>query len=208
MTDADTIKKTGTTTVGIICKDAVVLATEKKAMIGWLVESKEDRKIYKLDEHIALTTAGGAGDAQTLVRIMKAQLKLFKLERGPATIKAAATLLSNILQGNKYFPYYVHLLLAGYDSEPHVYAVDAFGALSDQDKFYSTGSGSPMAYGVLESQFKEGLSQDEAIKLVIRAIKSAVERDVMSGGKGLAVAIIDKNGFRELTQQEIKQYAG
>lgn len=205
MADIET-KRTGTTTVGLICKDAVIVAAEKKSTMGYLVESKEERKVYKIDNHIALTTAGGAGDAEALVRLLKVQVKLYKIERGPISLKATATLLSNILHGNKYFPYMVQLILAGYDNEPHVYSIDALGAISGYDKYYSTGSGSPFAYGVLESAFKENMSVEDGIALALRAVKSAVERDIASGGKGFIVAVIDKNGYRELSAQELKQY--
>lgn len=199
--------KTGTTTLGIICKDAVVIATEKKATMGYLVESKEAQKMYKLDDHIGLTIAGSVGDAQAIVRIMRAQFKLYKLERGPITVKAAATLMSNILQGSKYYPYMNMFLLAGYDSRgPQVFSIDAIGGSSTKDKFYSTGSGSPFAYGVLEAEFKENISKEDAVALAIRAIKSAVERDIASGGKGFAVAIIDKDGYKELADKEIAKY--
>jgi len=199
--------KTGTTTVGLITRDAVVLAAEMKSTMGYMVDSKLARKIYQLDEHIGLTIAGMVGDALALVRLMKAQLKLYKLERGPITIKGAATLLSNILQGSKYFPYMNQLILAGYDSQPSIYSLDAFGGYDEKDKYFSTGSGSPFAYGVLEANFKENISTEEGVELAIKAIKAAIERDVGSGGKGFTVAIIDKNGYRELSQSEIKKYA-
>ncbi len=200
-------RKTGTTTLGLVCKDAVVVGADRKATMGYLVESKEERKVYSVDKHIALTVAGGVGDAEALVRILKAQFKLYKLERGPITLKAASTLLANILQGNKYFPYYVQLILAGYDSEPHVYSVDAVGAVSGYDKYYSTGSGSPFVYGVLEAEYKENMSVEDAIALAVRAIKAAVQRDIASGGKGMIIAVIDKDGYRELSAQEMKEYA-
>ncbi len=198
--------KTGTTTIGLICRDAVLLAADKKATLGYMIESKDTQKIYKLDDHIALTIAGAAGDAQALVRILKAQFKLYKLDRGPITVKAAATLLSNILQGSKYFPYMVQLLMGGYDSAPRLYSIDAFGAYDSKDKFYSTGSGSPIAYGVLEAGYKEGMSVEEGIKLILKAGKAAVERDIASGGKGFMVFVITKEGCRELGEQEIKKY--
>ncbi len=199
-------RKTGTTTLGLICKDAVIVAADRKATMGYLVESKEERKVYPVDRHIAITTAGGAGDAEAIVRMLKAQFKLYKLERGPITLKAASTLLSNILQGSKYYPYFVQLLMVGYDSEPHVYSVDMVGAVSGYDKYYSTGSGSPYVYGVLESAFKENMSVEDAIALAVKAVKAAVQRDIASGGNGMIVAVIDKSGYRELTAQEMKQY--
>jgi len=198
--------KTGTTTVGILTKDAVVVAAEMKSTLGYMIDSKVARKIFPLDGHIAMTIAGMVGDALALVRIMKAQLKLYKLERGPITVKGAATLLSNILQGSKYFPYLNQLILAGYYEQPELYSLDAFGGIDTKDKFFSTGSGSPFAYGVLEAEYKENMPVDDAIALVLKAIKSAIERDIGSGGKGFTVAVIDKNGYKELSQQEIKKY--
>ena len=199
--------KTGTTTVGLICKDAVVIAAEQKATMGYLVESKLAQKIHQLDDHIGITIAGSVGDAQSMIRILKAQFKLYRLDRGPITVRAAATLLSNILHGSKYFPYLNMFLLAGYDSKARLYSLDPVGGYSEKDKFYSTGSGSPFAYGVLEDNFKENMNVEEAIKLVVRAIKAATERDIASGGKGFTVAVIDKKGFRELSSNETKKYA-
>jgi proteasome beta subunit len=199
-------EKKGTTTIGLIAKDAVVLAAEQKSTMGYMVDSKVAQKVYQLDNHVGLTIAGSVGDALAMVRLLKAQLKLFKLERGPITLKAAATLLSNILQGSKYFPYINQFILAGYDKEPGVYSFDPFGGFDFKDKFYSTGSGSPFAYGVLEAEFKENMTVEEAIALIIRAIKTAIERDIGSGGKEIQVAVIDKNGFRELSKQDLKKY--
>jgi len=199
-------EKKGTTTIGLIAKDAVVLAAEQKSTMGYLVDSKVAQKIYPLDNHIGLTIAGSVGDALAMVRLLKAQFKLYKLERGPITLKAAATLLSNILQGSKYFPYINQFILAGFDSEAGVYSFDPFGGFDVKDKFYSTGSGSPFAYGVLEAEFKENMVVDEAVVLVVKAIKCAIERDIGSGGKEIQVAVIDKSGYRELSKQDLKKY--
>jgi len=199
-------EKKGTTTIGLIAKDAVVLAAEQKSTMGYMIDSKVAQKIFQLDGHIGLTIAGSVGDALAIVRLLKAQLKLFKLERGPITVKAAATLLSNILQGSKYFPYMNQFILAGYDKEPSVYSMDPLGGFDVKDKFYSTGSGSPFAYGTLEAEFKENMTVDDAVALVVKAIRTAIERDIGSGGKEIQVAVIDKNGYRELSKQDLKKY--
>ena len=197
--------KTGTTTVGIICKDGVVLGAEKKATIGFTIDSKVSRKIYQLDEHIGMTIAGSVGDAMAIVRLMKAQLKLYKLERGPITIKAAAALLQNILQCHKFYPYMNMFILGGFDDiGPQIWSLDPVGGGSTLDKFYATGSGSPFAYGVLESEFKENITTAEGVPLAIKAIKVAIERDIGSGGKGFTIAVITKEGYKELTEAEIK----
>ncbi len=199
--------KTGTTTIALVCKDGVVLASEKKATLGYLVESKLARKIYQLDGHIGITIAGSVGDAQSFVRLLKAQFNLYKLERGPISVKAAATIASNILQGNKWFPYFNQFILGGFDSRgSQIFSIDMMGGYTEMDKFYSTGSGSPFAYGVLEAEFKEGISTQEGIALALKAAKAAVERDIGSGGKGFTVATITAAGYKELGESEIKQY--
>lgn len=199
---------TGTTTLGLLAKGAVILAADKKATMGYLVDSKVARKVYQLDDHIGLTIAGSVGDALAMVRLLKAQFKLYKLERGPITIKAAATLMSNILQGSKWMPYYNQFIIAGYDSQgPQVYGMDLLGGWSAMDKYYSTGSGSPFAYGVLEAEYKDNITAEDAISLAIRAVKAAVERDIGSGGRGFTIAVIDGNGYRELSEAEISKYA-
>ena len=192
------VKETGTTTVGIVCKDAVVLAAEKKSTLGYLVASKESEKIIPLDDHIAMTIAGASGDAQVLARYLKAEFKLFEiLHRRKIMVKGAATLLSNILQSSKYFPYYVQLIIGGVDSKgPHIFDLDAIGGMEEEKKFISTGSGSPIALGVLEDQYKEEMSIEEAKELAKRAIRAAVERDIGSGGKGIDIAVITKDGIK------------
>jgi len=139
-----------------------------------------------------------SGDAQTLARYMRAELKLFSIQNHrKISVKGATTLLSNILQGNKYYPYYVQLILAGFDeSGPAIFSLDAIGGWEEERKFFSTGSGSPIALGVLEDSYKDNVSTEEGKKIALRAIKAAVERDIASGGKGADVAIITKEGIK------------
>jgi len=197
------IKKTGTTTVGIVCKEGIVLAAEKKSTMGYLVASKETEKIFDIDDHVAMTIAGASGDAQTLVRYMRAELKLFSIQnQRRITVKGATTLLANILQGGRwtFLPYMVQLMLAGYDGDgPHLFSLDAIGATEEEKKFFSTGSGSPMALGVLEDNYKEGMTISEGSKLSMRAISAAVERDIASGGKAIDVVTITKDGISRST---------
>ncbi len=193
------IRKTGTTTVGILCKDGVVLAAEKKSTMGYLVASKETEKIYELDKRIAMTIAGASGDAQTLARYMKAELNLFSIQnQRKLSIKGAATLLANILHNGRwtFMPYMVQLIIAGYDKEGgHIFSLDAIGAVEHEKKFFSTGSGSPFALGVLEDNYGDGISTSQAIELAVRAIRAAVERDIGSGGTGIDIVKITESGI-------------
>lgn len=193
------IKKSGTTTIGIACKDGIVLAAEKKSTMGFLVASKETEKIYNLNDYIAMTIAGASGDAQTLVRYMRAEIKLFEIQnQRKISVKGAATLLANILQGGRwtFLPYMVQLIIAGHNGGSHIFSLDAIGAVEEEKKFFSTGSGSPMALGVLEDSFNENLSIEDGAKLAVRAIRAAVERDIASGGKAIDVVTITKDGIK------------
>ncbi len=198
--------KTGTTTVGIVCKDCVVLASDSKSTMGYLVSSKTAQKVYKIDDRIALTTAGGVGDVDALIRMLRAEINLYKLTRNSEfTVKAAITLLSNILQSARWYPYMAMLIVGGVDKDGnHLYSIDPAGGVGE-DKYTATGSGSPIAYGVLEDTFKEGMTKDEAVRLAVRAVRAARERDVFSGGREIQVAVIDKNGFEFVDRNKVTE---
>jgi len=204
MEEKDVIK-TGTTTLGLVCKDSVVVATETRATMGTLIAHKTTKKLYKIDQHLALATAGLVGDLQVLARYLNAEANLYRLKRDTRIpVKSAATLMSNILNSRKFFPYYVQLILGGYDNTGgHVYSLDAAGG-AIPDNYTAGGSGSPFVYGVLEDNYEEGMSTDAGIDLAIRAITAAKNRDSASGGK-INIAVIAKDGFKEVSEEDIKK---
>jgi len=199
------VKETGTTTLGLVCKDGVVLATERRATMGGMIAHKTTKKLFQIDEHLALTTAGLVGDVQILARYLRAEAKLYRLSTGiPMPVEAAATLMANILNKNKFTPYYVQLIIAGYDLEgAHVYSLDAAGG-AIPDRYVSTGSGSPYVYGVLEDQYRDDMDIEEGLNLAIRAISAAMKRDSASGD-GVDVAVITKEGFRFIPEDEVRK---
>jgi len=199
---ADQIKK-GTTTCALTCKDGVVLAADTRASAGFFIADRHVMKIQKVDQHLAMTIAGGVADAQNLVDTMRYNANLYRLqskERMP--VKSAARLCSNILFNQRYFPYYVQIIMAGYtiDEGSNIYNIDLFGSMTTE-KFISTGSGSPVAYGYLESEFKDNMSVNEAYKVAMQAIAAAIRRNAGTGD-GINVVIIDKNGYREMSKEE------
>ena len=202
--DTKELKK-GTTTMGLTCKDGVVIATEHRATMGTLIAHKKTQKLFKIDDNIGMTVAGLVGDAQILVRYVRAEAELYRLKRGVRMpIKSAATMLSNILNGRRYFPYWVQLVIAGVDDDGyHVYSLDAAGG-SIPDDYTTTGSGSPYVYGVLEDHYKEGMTVDEGINLAIRGLTVAMKRDSASGN-GIAVASITNKEFKELDDAEVQK---
>ena len=196
---------TGTTTVGIVCKDGVVLATDTRATMGYFIASKDIQKIYPITDKIAMTVAGSVGDAQALVRLMKAELILFKMENEKEpTVKAAATLLANILSSHKFFPYFVQLLVAGVDENgPALFSVDMVGGVTEE-KMASTGSGSPIAYGVLEAQYRDDIKTEEGKKIAAKAVLAATKRDAASG-EHIDVVVINKNGISKVERRELRE---
>lgn len=197
----------GTTTVAVICRDGVVLATDTRATSGLFIAHKRAKKVYKLDDHLAMTIAGIVADAQNVLSILKANVYLYKLvRRKPISVRAAARLVANILFSSRLFPYGLQAIIAGIDDEgAHIMTLDPFGSVTEERKFFSTGSGSPIAFGILEDNYREDLSLEEAIKLVIRAVHAAMRRDAGSGDS-FDVSVITKEGYRELTEEEKKEY--
>ena len=204
MTSED-LKKTGTTTLGMVCKEGVVIATEQRATMGTLIAHKQTKKLYKIDNHLALATAGLVGDLQTLARYLNAEANLYRLKRDTKiTVKSAATLMANILNQRKFAPYYVQLIIGGYDNTGgYVFSLDAAGG-AIPDKYTSGGSGSPYVFGVLEDNYHDDITVEEGIDLAVRAITAAMNRDSASGGM-INVAVITKDGFKEIPDEEIKK---
>jgi proteasome beta subunit len=196
----------GTTTVGLVFEDGVVLATEKRATMGYLIASKKAKKVYQIADRIGMTTAGGVGDAQQMARLMTVECSLYNIRRGrPMTVAAASTLLSNILNNNRYYPFYVQLLVGGIDdSGPSIYSVDALGGATREEEMVATGSGSPMAYGVLEDRYRKGMTRDEAVALGVRAVRAAIKRDAGSG-EGIHVVVITRDEYQEISDEEITE---
>lgn len=194
--------KTGTTTVGLVVRDAVVLATDARVTAGYFVTNTVGRKLYPLDSHVAMTIAGTVADAQDVIDILKYYIRLYRVERGkPMPIRSVARLASNIFFSNRYFPLQVESLIGGYDSEgPGLYMVDLFGALSSE-RVAATGSGSPIALGVIEDGYRDEMALEEGISLAAEAVLSAMKRDAATGND-IAVGYVDKGGYRELSREE------
>ncbi len=195
----------GTTTVGVVCRDGVVLGTDTRATMGYFVAHKHAKKVYQIDDHLAMTIAGGVADAQNVVEIVKANSKLYKYEKGVIMpVSAAASLTSNLLFANRYYPLIIQALLGGVDtSGPHIFALDPLGSVTEE-KCVSTGSGSPVAYGVLENDYKDGITVKDAIPVVVKAVNSAMKRDSASGDS-FDVALVTSKGYEELSEDEKKR---
>jgi len=192
----------GTTTVGVVCKDGVILASDTRVTMGFFVAHHKGKKVYKIDDHMAMTISGGVADAQKAVDILKANAQLYKLNTNrPMPISSAARLVANLLFSSRYAPLMAFVLIGGMDNTgPHIFSIDLFGSITEE-KCTATGSGSPIAYGVLEDKYKQDTPIKDMLTVVVKAVESAMRRDAASGDS-FDVSIIDKKGYRELNEKE------
>ena len=204
--DRPTLK--GTTTIGVICKDGVILASDTRVTMGTFVAHKKGKKVYRIDNHLAMTISGSVADAQRTVDILKANAQLYKLNtKRPIPINSAARLIANLLFSARLAPLIAQVLIGGIDDTgPHIFSLDPFGSLTEE-KCVATGSGSPIAYGVLEDKYKENMIIKDLLSVVVRAVDSAMKRDAASGDS-FDVAIIDEKGFHELNDEEKRNILG
>ena len=195
----------GTTTVGVVCNDGVIMASDTRVTMGFYVAHKHGKKVYQIDDHLAMTIAGSLADAQKAVDILTTNAKLYKIELGrPLPISSAARLLANLLFSARYVPLLAQVLVGGLDDTgPHIFSIDPFGSLTEE-KYVSTGSGSPVAYGILEDKYKDGVPVREMLPVIVKAVDAAMKRDSASGDS-FNVAVIDAKGYRDLTDKEKKQ---
>ncbi len=188
--------KTGTTTVGLTCKDAVILGTDKRASMAYFIASKTAEKLHIIQNHLGMTIAGSVADALYLVDLLKAETALYQLvhDGKPIKIKTAGKLLSNRLYQNKWYPFQVGLILGGVTEEegPTILDISAYGSILP-DKYCAVGSGQNFSYGVLEAKYKDNLTIAEGKEIIIKAISSSIIRD-MASGNGIDIAIIKKEG--------------
>ncbi len=202
MKDIEEQIKKGTTTLGIVCKDGIVLAADRRSSMGYLIADQSE-KVLQIADFMAVTTAGLVSDIQLITKLIRAELELKLLRTGKeVSVKEAANLLANILYVNirrfSAVPGIVAFLLGGKDKDGFkLYELGPDGSILEATRFSSTGSGSPLALGVLESSYKKDLSVDEGIKLAVKAINTAMKRD-MPTGDGLDVVTITSKGIKKV----------
>jgi len=194
----------GATTIGVVCKDGVILAAERRVTYGYFVMSKSGKKVFKIADKIGAACAGIVADMQILTREVGAYLNLYSYERElSVTVRTAAKLMGSMLFERRYFPYLAQTIVGGMDETgPKLYVLDPLGSVIE-DKFTAVGSGAEIAMGLLETDYKDGMSVEDARGLVRKAVKSASARDIGSG-EGIDMMIITNTGIREEHEAVIK----
>ncbi len=198
--------KKGTTTLGLVCKDGVVLATEKRATKGHMISHKDTKKLFQVTDNVGMTIAGLVADGQALTRYLRSEAELYELKRKKTmSVEATTTLLSNIMMGRRMFPYFVGLIIGGVDGgdKGKVYSVDALGG-AIADDYVAEGSGSQFVYGVLEDHYDKDIDTDKGIELAVLSLLVSSSRDSASGD-GIKVAKITDEGFEEIEDEKIHE---
>ncbi|PIN80441.1 proteasome subunit beta [Candidatus Woesearchaeota archaeon CG10_big_fil_rev_8_21_14_0_10_32_9] len=205
-----TFLKTGTTTVGIICKDVVILAADKRATAGNLIVIKDTEKVFSVMGNMGITTAGTVSDIQLTVKYLKAELNLKEVRTGrKPTVKEAATLLSGMNYTNiRQMGGICQFLFAGYDNKgPQLFDIYPDGSITNISAdvgFVASGSGSVFAFGVLEDSWKKDMTEEQGVELAFRAVNAALQRDTASG-EGIDVLVIDKNGAKKILHKVLSK---
>jgi len=199
--------KTGTTTVGLIASEVVVLAADMRASFGHIAYDEESKKLYKITDNIAVTNAGAVGDSLTMIRFLKSQAGLYEIERNSKiTPKAIVTFLSNVLNANRYYPFAAQFVLGGINDGPELYELTPYGGILPRKKFAVSGSGTEPAMTTLDQNYKKGMSEEAGIALAVKAVNAGRKRDIYSGGVSVSVMVISKKGIRELNDTEVQKY--
>ena len=203
--------KTGTTTVGLVCKDCLVLAADMRATAGYLIANKDTEKVVKITDKIAVTIAGSVSAIQMLQKYLTSELNLRKIQlHRDSSVKEAANLLRNWVYGMIRQPSMMqdisHFLVGGTDSSGiQLYEIFPDGTLTKISSYVTSGSGSSYALGVLETHYNENLDEQEGVDLAIKCIDTAMQRDIASGN-GVNVLVIDSNGVRSVASKKVNTH--
>ena len=208
MVEESDIMKTGTTTLAIVCKDGAILCADRRVTSGYQVAYKKFEKVVKITDKISVTVAGTVSDVQLLVSLIKAELKLKSIRTGRENnVKQAVNLLKNMVYNNirkfSLIPGISHFIMGGVDDEGvHVYDIGADGSTTEIDEYVSSGSGSVYALGVLETLYRKDMTIEEGIKVGVKSINAALQRDIASGN-GIDMITITKDGVKKVMSKAV-----
>lgn len=212
MNEAEKNIKKGTTTVGLMTKDGIVLCADKRATMGaMIIANKKTDKIHKITDTMAFTIAGSVSDAQLIIKLIKAELRLIKIRNGhEASVKQTANLLGTIVYQNirRFSPIMAvtGFLLGGTDNSGfHLYEIGPDGSIFEHDDYCTDGCGMVYAFGVLDTLYPKDkeMSLQEGIKLGIKAVNAAMQRDTCTGD-GIDVFTITKEGVKKAMTKKLE----
>ncbi|MCM2577028.1 proteasome subunit beta [Streptomyces meridianus] len=210
----------GTTIVAATFAGGVVLAGDRRATMGNVIAQRDIEKVFPADEYSAVGIAGTAGLAVEMVKLFQLELEHFeKVEGTQLSLEGKANRLSTMIRGNLGMALQglaVVPLFAGWDvdrEKGRIFSYDVTGGRSEERGFAATGSGSVFARGALKKLYRAGLTEEQAVTLVVQALYDAADDDSATGGPDLArriypvVTVVSDEGFRRLTDAEASETA-
>ncbi len=205
------VRKTGTTTVGIVCKDGIIIAADKRGTYGGdgvsYIANGDERKIQEVNEWLIVTTAGVASDLQKIIKLTRAELRLKELRtKQRPTVMETANLFSTMVYQNirQFSPILgvTHFLLSGYDEEGmYLYEIHADGYLHEIKDYEATGSGMLQSHPILDAEYKKDMTTEEGIKLARKCINASMKRDPASG-EGIDIYLVTKNNIKQVVKEK------
>jgi len=194
----------GATAVGIKTKEGVVLAAEKRMSYGGFIMSKAIRKVFKVGDRMGMACAGLYADMQAIARMLEIEVRYYELSnKRKMKVRSAARMLGLYLYSNKLFPLLTETIFGGYDTEPRIFVLDPVGSVIEE-RYSAAGTGAPLAMALLDKNYREDMTLEEAKNLAIEAIKIASMRDSLSGD-GIDVLLIPLGGKPQIEFVPIEQ---
>lgn len=202
---SESVRK-GTTTVGIVCNDGIVLGADSRATLGDFIATDAAIKLEKIDEGLGILYAGVAGYAEYVVKVLRAQSEMYKMTEGkPMAPSAASSLLSFILRESVSDFGYAFLIVGGLNrGAPELFSLDAIGSAQKESRYTSIGSGMASALGYLDGVYAQTVTTQEGTKFAAKALQMAMKRSSATGG-AMRIATITKKGFREFSKEEVEK---
>ncbi|KAG2471646.1 MAG: Proteasome subunit beta [Nitrosopumilales archaeon] len=190
----------GATAVGITFDNGVVIASEKRIAYGNFLVSKTTKKTFQLTPNVGAACAGLVADMQILALQISALAKIRKMEiKREIPPNSIAKMISNMMYERRFFPFLTQIIIGGIIDKPSIYTLDPLGSVLP-DEYAAVGTGAESALGVLDPQFKEKMTEKEAVELAKKAVKSAILRDSFSGD-GIDFLVINKEGCKEFSEK-------
>jgi proteasome beta subunit len=208
----------GTTVLAIRYDEGVVMAGDRRATAGYMIANRRVEKVFAADEFSGVAIAGAAGPAVELVKLFQVQLEHYeKIEGETLSLEGKANQLGQLVRAN--LPaamqgFVVVPLFAGYDERRgrgRVFSYDATGGKYEESDFQTNGSGGVHARNWIKTQWREGMTRDDAVDLALRSLFAAADEDAATGGPDLirrifpTVSVIDADGYRALEEGEIAE---
>ncbi|MCX6767857.1 MAG: archaeal proteasome endopeptidase complex subunit alpha [Candidatus Micrarchaeota archaeon] len=198
--------RTGSTSIGIVCRDGLVLVAHKR-ILSPLIVGESHEKIFQVDSHVAAASSGLVADARKLIDFARLEAQKHRLTYSEdIPVEMLAKKVGDHMQFYTQYagvrPYGVSLLIGGADLGLRLFETDPSGALFEY-KATAIGAGKKTVEEYFEKEYKDGLSTQEGTKLALKALKKVVEEKLTAGVVDVAVIGKEARKIKFLSRDEV-----